>query len=190
MKDVNSALDNMKTSDLAAGYTVTKDGRLGSAYFLAAEAGLGLLPFIEVGPRIEYLSASTAEYSAEGPSSSYSVAVDGTLTSFMLGLTTGLDLPLTGLGIQAGAYAGHGYAVARSTYTSGGSSAGQQYTGGGFVAELEAKLKYSILPLLSLDLLGGMRFAAVGVLSDGSKPTVQSYDFSGINAGGGLTLGF
>jgi hypothetical protein len=191
MKDLNQAVDKMKTADEASGMTVKKNNKLGSAYFVAAEAGLSLLPFIEIGPRIEYLQATPLEYLAEGTGSLDSVNMDATLTSFMLGATTGMDLPLTGLGFQVAAYAGHGYAVVKATSAgSGGYRFGSQFTGGGFVAQLEAKLKYSLLPLLSFDLVGGMRFASVGVLDDGGKPTVQSYDFSGINAGAGLTLGF
>ena len=77
------------------------------------------------------------------------------------------------------------------TATWGGTPVGAaQYTGGGFVAELQAKLKYSLIPLLSFDLLGGFRMANMGKLKDGSAETADPYDFSGINAGAGLTLGF
>lgn len=190
MKDLNAVTDKFKTSDDTAGMTNKKNTKFGSAYFVAAEAGISLLPFIEIGPRIEYLQATPMEYLAEGTGTFQALKVDANLTSFMLGATTGLDLPLTGLGFQVAGYAGHGYAVASSTYASTFSKSANQFTGGGFVAELEAKLKYSIIPLLSFDLVGGMRFASVGVLNDGGKPTVQSYDFSGINAGAGLTLGF
>jgi len=190
MKDVNAVTDRFAEQDKTAGRDTKRNNKFGSAYFVAAEAGISLLPFIEVGPRIEFLKATPLEYLAEGSGSFQALNIDATLTSFMPGFTTGLDLPLTGLGFQVAGYAGHGYAVANSTYASTTSKSAQQFTGGGFVSQLQAKLKYSLLPLVSFDLMAGMRFAAVGVLSDGSKPSTQSWDFSGINAGGGLTVGF
>jgi hypothetical protein len=191
MKDVNAVVDDFKKNDDAISRPVKRSNKFGPAFFVAGEAGISLLPFIEVGPRIEYLQATPLEYLSEGAGTFQALNVDASLTSFMLGVTTGLDLPLTGLGFQVAGYAGHGYAVAKSTYSSTTSSkTNTQYTGGGFVSELQAKLKYSLIPLLSFDLVGGMRFASVGVLSDGKNNSTQSWDFSGINAGGGLTLGF
>ncbi len=181
MADWNDAIDKFKAS--TPGSTTTP---YGGGWFIGAEAGLGLMPFLELGPRLEYLQASDASVSGSG----FKTTLSSTLTSGMLGVSTGMDLPLTGLGFNAGLYGGYGYAVTKNSNVSGGTTAGSQSTGGGFVGELQAKLKYSILPLVSIDLLGGIRMANMGKLKDGSIEDKYVSDFSGFNAGGGLSIGF
>lgn len=192
MKEINDAIAKGKDADTSAGMTVKKNDSFGSAYFVAGEAGIILMPFVEIGPRVEYLALTPIQYLAEGTGTFDSTKIDASLTSAMLGITAGLDLPLTGLGLQVAAYAGQGFAAASVVSASTSSAASTEtYTGNGFVAEVQGKLKYSIFPLVSLDLLGGVRLANVGLLN-GSKTgaSKQAWDFSGINAGAGLTVGF
>ncbi len=182
MADYNSAIDKAKQSN--SGSTSTP---YGGGWFVGAEAGIGLMPFLELGPRVEYLQASQASLS----SPSFKYTLDSSLTSFMVGPTVSMDLPLTGLGFNAGAYGGYGYAVTKISNTpTGGTAIGSQSTGGAFVGELEAKLKYSVMPLVSVDLLAGLRFANMGNLKDGDTADKNASDFSGLNAGGGLSIGF
>ena len=66
------------------------------------------------------------------------------------------------------------------------------------MGEIEAKLKYKLMPLLSLDLFGGMRFENFSSLADGNttiKDTITStndlaYDYSGFDGGAGISLSF
>lgn len=169
MKDFNDSL--------GAGSTGLTNG-----WYVGGEATLGLIPLLEIGPRVEYLQTNQA--SAGG------YTANANLTSGLLGVNTHFDLPLTGLGFGAGAFGGYGYATNRITPPAGSLSPGQLYTGGSFVAEIEARLSYSILPLTSLFLNGAFRFANVGKLSDGNNTSSTAYDFSGVNLGGGLSIGF
>jgi hypothetical protein len=190
MAEVNDRSDKAKKAYEASGYTA-KNTPLGSGWFVAAEAGLGLMPFLDLGPRVEFLQTNTGETTAEKSGLKIDTTGDATLTSAMLGANIGMDMPLTGLGFSAGLYGGYGYAVAKGSTTVNGVPAGAgQLTGGGFVGELQAKLKYSVIPLVSVDLLAGIRMANVGKLKDGTIESADPYDFSGINAGGGLTIGF
>jgi hypothetical protein len=190
MADVNDRGDKGKKSLEALGATA-KYTPLSSGWFVAAEAGLGLLPFLELGPRIEYLQTNQGEMSADFGGIKSSLLADATLSSFMLGANVGVDLPLTGLGFSAGAFGGYGYAVVKNSFSVGGTPAGGNlYSGGAFVGELQAKLKYSIIPLLSAHLMAGIRMANIGQLKDGATTSTESFDFSGINAGGGISLGF
>ena len=181
MADYNDAIDKFKSS--TPGSTVTP---YSGGWFIGAEAGLGLMPFIELGPRVEYLQASDAAVSGTG----FKTTLSSTLTSGMLGISTGMDMPLTGLGFNAGLYGGYGYAVTKNSTVAGGTTTGSQATGGAFVGELQAKLKYSIIPMVSIDLLAGIRMANMGKLKDGSIEDKNVSDFSGFNAGGGLSIGF
>lgn len=182
MADYNAGLDKAKQASPGSTSTPYSGG-----WFVGAEAGLGLMPFLEIGPRVEYLQAGQASLS----NSSFKYTLDSTLTSGMLGVNVGMDMPLTGLGFNAGLYGGYGYAVTKAANTpTGGTASGSQSTGGGFVGELQAKLKYSIIPLVSVDLLAGIRMANMGKLKDGSSEDTYASDFSGFNAGGGLSIGF
>jgi hypothetical protein len=169
MKDLNDSL--------GAGSTGLNNG-----WYVGGEATLGLIPFLEIGPRVEYLQTNTGSFGGN--------SVVGSLTSGMLGVNTHFDLPLTGLGFGAGAFGGYGYATANVTPASGSSFNGALYQGGGFVAEIEARLSYSILPLTSLFLNGAFRFANVGTLKNGTTETGTVFDYSGVNLGGGLSIGF
>jgi hypothetical protein len=169
MKDFNDSLGAGSTG-------------LNSGWYVGGEATLGIIPLLEIGPRVEYLQTNNA--SAGG----YTAAAN--LTSGMLGVNTHFDLPLTGLGFGAGAFGGYGYATSKITPPAGAFSNGQLLTGGGFVGEIEARLSYSFLPLTSLFLNGAFRFANVGTLSDGNSSSPTAYDFSGVNLGGGLSIGF
>jgi hypothetical protein len=174
MAEANASIDKAK----ASGATVTG---LNSGWFVAGEAGISLMPFLEIGPRVEYLKTNTGDITTPSGKTTF----DGNLTSYMLGVNTGMDLPLTGLGFNAGVYGGYGMAAINSNVAAAGS------TGGAFVGEIQAKLKYSIFPLVSIDLLGGLRFANMGKMKDSAgKDTTDGADFSGLNAGGGLTVGF
>lgn len=191
MKEINDTISKQKDSDTSAGMTVKKNDAFGSAYFVAGEAGIILMPFVEIGPRVEFLGATPLQYLAEGTGTFTSRKYDATLTSAMLGITAGMDLPLTGLGVQVAAYAGQGFAAVNIAYAGTGYAGSDTYSGNGFVAEVQGKLKYSIFPLVSLDLLGGVRLANLGQLKpSGSTNIKESWDFGGINAGGGLTVGF
>lgn len=179
LKDYKDAHDLNKAA--LTTYTLPTSG-----WFVAAEGGVSLFPFLSFGPRLEYLDASYEYGNAFG-----SQKGDLSLTSALLGVNVNIDLPLTGLGLDAGVYGGYGYAVDKGSYTpAGGMASTGVYTGSAFVTEIEAKIHYGILPFLKLELLGGMRFGNAGLLGDGVHTTSTNYDFSGLNAGGGISLGF
>ena len=199
MKELNASLDKQATAFESAGLTKKKDDRLGAGYMAGLEVASGLLiplPFMEVALRGELVGGSS-EYNYEGSAGQKATGkTDALLTNGLVGLVVGLDLPLTGLGLGLGAYGGYGYAVLKSSSASligaSASASSAQYTGGGFVSELEAKLKYSIIPMVAVDLFGGMRFASISSMTDGSSTGAlkDPVDFSGFNVGGGLTIGF
>ena len=202
LADVNAALDKSKASYESFGMTEKKNTRASTGYMAGLEVASGLLiplPFVEIAARGE-IAGATSEYLYEGSGQFASNKSDLLLTNGLLGLVVGIDLPLTGLGLGLGAYGGYGYLVDKSTSASqiglSSSASGAQYTGSAFVSELEAKLKYSLIPMVALDIFGGMRFANFASISDGnntlknSKGENLAFDMSGFNAGVGLTVGF
>jgi opacity protein-like surface antigen len=191
MSKLNSTLDANKAS---AG-DLTKDTRPTSGYMAGVEVGSGLLipiPFTQVELRGELDGPGEAEQT--DPNFDYKI--DSLLTSVMLGLKVSLTPPLSPLGFGVGAYGGYGYAVLKTSVTGNSQPSADQYTGSGFVGELEAKLSYKIIPLLSLDVFGGMRFANFASVTDGNQTLKDGnnadlpIDFSGVDGGAGLTLSF
>jgi hypothetical protein len=190
MGKLNDLLDKQKASFA----TADKDVRPTAGYMAGVEVASGLLipiPFTEVALRGELVGPNEAEFA----SGAFDQKIDSLLTDVMLGLSVSLTPPLSPLGFGVGAYGGYGYAVLKTTSTGTFPSA-DQYTGSGFVGELEAKLKYKLMPLLSLDLFGGMRFANIASVTDGNHTIQDSnkadvpVDFSGFDGGAGVTLSF
>ena len=203
LADVNTALDQAKVSYESAGMTEKTNKRANSGYVAGLEVASGLLipvPFMEIAARGE-IAGATSEYRYEGSGGQFaSNKSDLLLTNGLLGVVVGLDMPLTGLGLGLGAYGGYGYLVDKSASASqvglSTSASNAQYTGSAFVSELEAKLKYSLIPMVAVDIFGGMRFANFASVSDGnnspknSKGENLAFDMSGFNVGAGLTVGF
>lgn len=176
MADVNDALAK------AANSTPIKSG-----WFIGAEAGMSLMPFLELGPRVEYLSSN--KYEVKNGAGDVQDSGVASLTSLMVGANVKIDLPLTGLGLGIGAFGGYGMANATSDGPASSPKA-TKMTGGAFVGELEAKLGYKIFPLTSFDLMAGMRLANVGKLKDDAGKDTVVFDYTGLNLGAGLTIGF
>jgi len=158
--------------------------KIDGGYYVGADAGFSLMPFIKIGPRVEYISASQG--SIKMPL--YQETIEPTLTSAELGLSTDWSLPLTGLGISGGVWGGYGWMATKLTIP----GATANLSSGNAVGEALVRLKYSIFSPLSVELEGGYRVAKMTNLSidKGSAIGYPDFDFSGMNLGGGLNLNF
>ncbi len=195
-------------ANIAGGYTSLAMGDLNDAlskgtvssskvqngFYVSADAGVSLLPFIKLVPRVVYIQAGQGlqDNGAFGKST-----VESNLVPLELGLATDISVPLSGLSARAGVWGGYGMATsAVSTKSGTGVVTGNLYQGSAFTAEALAALRYSIVPFFSLSLEAGYRMANVTSLSDtggkawknGAKD--MALDFSGMNLGGGLTFSF
>jgi hypothetical protein len=159
--------------------------KINSGYYVGADAGFSLMPFLKIGPRVEYLSANQG--TLKNPL--YQETIQPTLTSAELGLSTDWSLPLTGLGISGGVWGGYGW---MKTELSIPGQPSANLSSGNVTGEALVRLKYSIFSPLSVELEGGYRVAKMTELSidKGSALGYPDFDFSGMNLGAGLNLNF
>jgi hypothetical protein len=179
MKDVNSAMDN-------AGGT---DTHISSGYYVGADAGITLLPFLKVGPRIEYLQPQEGSVTAIFGNAT----IDTKLMMYDLGVSVDTGLPLTGLSIQGGIWGGYG--VSTEVIHQGSISA--DGAGTAFVGEIAAQLRYKLGAGLSVGVDLGYLMANVTTVNGANgqalitnNGSAVGFDFSGLHAGGALSWGF
>lgn len=191
MKDVNNFINNRPagttTTDISNGYVAGLDVRTGA---------LIPVPFLEIGLRGEYVGANTGEVK----DSIIDIKDSPSMMDGMLGLSFGMDIPATGLGLGLGIYGGYGEgAIQHSrTMTILGSSATttDYYSGGAFIGEAEARVKYKLISILNIYAFGGWRMANLGTFEDSAKNKFgaannnHSVDFSGATGGLGINLDF
>lgn len=196
-------------ANVAAGYTTLAMGELNeliekasptsntqikSGYYVSADAGVSLLPFLKLAPRVAYIAASQGKTSG----ATTETTIDANLVPMELGLTADLGVPLSGFSARAGVWGGVGMAtLATGTKTNGVLVNSSYYSGNAFTAEALAAARFSIMPFLSLSLEAGYRLANIAKMtsSDGkdfkkNATDAASVDFSGANFGGGLTFSF
>jgi hypothetical protein len=174
-----------------AGADVTK---ISSGYYVAADAGIAIFPFIKLVPRVEYVAANQGVVKTGG--SSYTI--DTNLVPLELGLATDVSLPLTGLSVRAGVWGGYGMATVMSANNFSGVTVTNLYQGNAFTAEALGAVRYDIFPLTSLSLELGYRLANIPKVTDSAGNTAKKangvddlpFDYSGLNVGLGLSVGF
>ena len=169
----NDAVDAVKNA--GGGGKEINDG-----FFVGGDFLFTVGPLLKVGPRVEYIQANQGSLKSGGTTTE----LDIKLIPIMGGLTFGTSFPLTGISIELGAFGGYGMTKVESVISGGALAGSFSQDEGGFVAELSAKLGYSIAPLVSFDLMAGYRTATVN-LGAGSD-----VDLSGLIGGGGLSFAF
>lgn len=166
---------------------------INSGGYVALDAGISLLPFLKIDPRV------SAVFAGQGKSTFGTTAytVDGNIVPLELGVSADLGAPMTGISIRAGAWAGYGMATVTVGSDNGGVKGSTLYQGSAFTAELLGAARYSLAPFLSLSLEAGYRLANVTELTEvggkawkNSKNDNVGFDFSGANLGGGLVFSF
>lgn len=180
--DFNSALSKGATN-----VTEVKSG-----FYVSADVGIAMLPFLKLDPRVSavFANQATATFGAT------KFSADASIVPMELGLTADIAVPLSGFSARAGIWGGYGLATVATTSETGGLKTGNLYQGSAFTAEALAAARFSLVPFLSLSLEAGYRLANVAQLSDTGGKVWQSggkdlaYDFSGVNLGGGLTFSF
>ena len=186
MGDVNGVID----SAAGPGVTTTK---MTSGFYAGADAGITVMPFLKVGPRLKYLQAGEGKISNGG-----TATIDANLMEYEVGVTADTSLPLTGLSVLGGLWVGYG--MANATVNPGGLFPGssQNGTGGGFVGELGAQVRYKLFMGLSLGVDLAYNMANIKTVNQSNGQTLLNntsggnagFDFSGLNAGGALSWDF
>jgi len=211
MGDFNGEMDKSAASTLTlipAGSTV-ETTHVNNGLYIGADAGFAFFPIVKIGPRIEYISAGQAKLVVTTPGSTVTNTIDSSLLMAELGVSSDWGLPLSGLSVSGGLWGGWGMANGSDKYSGFNTPADGTYTlsGSGLTAEAAARLKYSIIPLLSVGLELGYRYAPISKLtadkdlpgqSDGDKKVLQkngstdpvAMDYSGLNVGLGVNLNF
>jgi hypothetical protein len=179
MSDLNKGLDSATPTNT----------HVSNGFYVGADAGITLLPFLKVGPRLEYLQPN--EGSATGIFGN--ATIDSKLMMYDLGLSADLSLPLTGLSLQGGIWGGYGVCN-EAVNLNGGVSDG---SGTSFVGEIAAQLRYKLFMGLSLGADLGYLMANVATVNGANGQALFTnngnrvgFDFSGLHAGGALSWGF
>ena len=187
MGDINNAIDGFASANSGSATHIN------SGFYVGADGTISLLPFLSVGPRLEYLQAGEGKVTIGGNAAT----IDANLMKYELGVRAGTSLPLTGLSVSAGLWGGYGMASGKVDSSAVGGSA-QTGTGGAFVGELEASAKYKLVAGLSLGVDVGYRMASVSTINGSNgQDLIQTnsgsnaaWDFSGLKAGLSLGWGF
>jgi opacity protein-like surface antigen len=200
MGDVNNAIDKGDAANKSAGYSDVTSSKFGNGYYVGADLGISMLPFLKIGPRVEYVQAQASQgYTASGLKITNDITA--ALAPMMLGLSVDAGLPLTGLSLKGGVYGGYGIAKTLSTYKSGSAVIGTTASGGGFVTEVvgEARFGLPIIPFFSIGLDLAYRMANMAEMKDDVTGTVYKkpgssdslpYDYSGLDVGATLNFNF
>ncbi len=170
MDQLNNAWEDAK-KEAQENSGSAKISDFGNSVYVNADLGLGLLPFINVGPRagIQYVFPSTIDYDAGG--FKYKETITSLLVPAELGISTNIAIPLTPFSVTAGIYGGYGFAFATKQISTNMDFAGgtlpyefsvtQPFNGGGFMADASAALEINILPLINLSINAGYRYCLI-----------------------------
>jgi hypothetical protein len=194
MSDVNGAINAYATNNGAKATTIT------NGFYAGAAVGISVLPFLKIGPRLEYVQGGEGQVSL----GSNTTKIDTALMSYELGLSADTSLPLTGLSLQGGIWGGYGMAGAE--LTSNQASGTLTATGSGFVANIGAQLRYKLVAGLFIGVDLGYRIANITNMNDtntdlggvvgqplltkAGTTTAANWDYSGVNAGGTIGWNF
>jgi hypothetical protein len=197
MGDINKGLDN----DVVV--TNGTEAKMQSGFYVGADAGFTAMPFLKIGPRLEYVQANTGSVTYSGGKD----AIDANLLLMEVGVTVDTSIPMSGFSVLGGVWGGYGLAGSKITLTSSGVSDSVLGNGSGFVGEVGAQLRYGLMAGLSIGLDLGYRLADITNMevsadnpamsaskgqpmvtnADGSK---GAFDYSGLNIGGAISFNF
>lgn len=207
MKQANDAMrDDYNVTNLGAGFIGTFD------------LGIAVYPFLMLGPRVGYLYCFPAVSELVLPGLNTNTSMDVSLIPVEAGATLRFGLPGTAISLSAGAFGGIGFAhvINNVDVTNVGSQTAsyvQPFDGIGFCGEINAAVEIKIVKNVDFNVNAGYRLAniinvkqsenvdyslnsvihTVGIkgetMKDASNTDVP-FDFSGINIGIGISLGF
>jgi len=169
MDHLNNAWEYVK-QQTPESYGTAKATDFGNSIFVNADVGLGLLPFLNVGPRtgLQYVFPATFELTADYGMGqiNYKETITTMLIPAELGVSANIAIPLTPFSVTAGIYGGYGFAFATREITTNTLSISditftQPFNGGGFMADASAALEMNILPFINISLNGGYRYCLI-----------------------------
>ncbi len=217
--DVDYTSVNMKQANdsMNAAYNINK---FGSAIIGTLDMGFVVNSFLTAGPKAGYLYCFPASYERNyaGPLN-FKTVMDASLIPLEAGATLKFNLADTSVSISTGAYAGVGLAhVANSVDVTNAASQKvsyvQPFDGFGFCGELNAAIELKLSKGIDFNINGGYRLANIDYVTQskdvhytfdgitttqiGSKGlalrdagnTNVPFDFSGLNIGVGISMGF
>jgi hypothetical protein len=196
MSQVNATLDGVRKDIEANGGTVTEQTPIGAAWFAALDLDFRLGEAWSLGPRLEWIESQPAVLNAGNGSVTMKTGYGGRLTPLELALkwTPNLRGRLDGsLGAAVGwAWGG----VYNKAEVSGPSSRKVEtnYSGSAPCGEIDAGLRYRLLPMLSAQAEAGWRWAFLPkATADADEPYiyhVKAGDAATDNAGNPLPMDF
>lgn len=171
MDQMNNAWETAK-ADAQAASLPSEVQKFGNSIFVNADLGIGLLPLLNIGPRVglQYvLPVKNSISYIEGPAT---LTSENTISSMLipleLGVSANLGIPMLPISVTVGGYAGYGLAFGldQTKITSNISgtpdiSYAVPYDGGGFMADLSAAVEWNIVPFINLSLNAGYRYALI-----------------------------
>lgn len=195
MSDFNASDELDAQALLRSGATSASVTKLSDGIYVALDVPFEINPGYYFGPRIEWIKASQVTAKAVFLGNQYQATNDLSLFPVQFGFSADLGLS-DAFSLRGGIYGGYGFAKASVKVDNAGAQSSNSASGGGVLGELNAELRWRIIPQLSLGLDLGYRMAVIAAMMDdgsgrtwvksGSKSAVP-LDFSGLNAGISLT---
>jgi hypothetical protein len=195
-----------KANGLIEGYSGTGVtlGLLGPGFIVGGQAGFAVIPGLYLGPRIEFISASSRT-SAKTFLGDWAFDYTTSIIPLMAGATYLVPVSEGAINLGGQLYLGYGLANASMDW-SGTASASPtlKLGGGGLVIDAGATVAFNITDIVSLGLVLGYRMANVaemkfsedyygakkGEVAKGSNNEAVPFDFSGFIADVNLNFSF
>lgn len=174
MDQMNNAWETAK-ADAQAASLPSEVQKFGNSIFVNADLGIGLLPLLNIGPRVglQYVLPVKNSVTYINPfNTSETLTTENTISSMLvpleLGVSANIGIPMLPISVTVGGYAGYGLAFGldQTKITSNVSGTPElsyavPYDGGGFMADLSAAVEWNIVPFINLSLNAGYRYALI-----------------------------
>ena len=176
MPMVNAELAVDATHGAVFGAT-TKISDMGSAFLIGAQGGYMVYNGLYVGPRFEFIGASTGKYTETSGSATGTIEYGGSIFDLLAGASYYFPIHGIPLVLSGDLYFGFGAAGASYKITSPTYNFNADYGGGAFVTDFAVNGNYMISSSMSAGLMLGYRLANAGQMAANSDYKINGFAY-------------
>lgn len=202
-----TSVDMKKVNDEIA--KAEKFTKFGNGIYGDLKLELGIMPFLNIGPKVGIIYAFPASMESSALSMTMKSNINAMLIPIMGGISASIGIPGAPFSINGGIYGGYGIAIVTTGSEMGNLRYDVPADGSGFVGDIKAGLEFSMIPFVSGTINLGYRIANIeklkvakdvvvsnitvaekGEVLEDSNGNPLPFDYSGFIAGIGIAIGF